>query len=105
MQNQFIVSIMQLRQELMYLNPSASRQGNAPHAMLLVDSDPFNSLFKIQQLLPCHGKKRGVLPSHVEPDLQLGSGHACHSWLILLKALLPSWESTGKATHQWEVPL
>lgn len=31
-----------------YLNPSTSRQGNAPHAMLLVDSDPFNSLLKTQ---------------------------------------------------------
>lgn len=47
---------------VMYLNPSASRQGNAPHAMLLVDSDPFNSLFKIQQLLPCHGKKPWCAP-------------------------------------------
>lgn len=47
---------------VMYLNPSASRQGNAPHAVLLVDSDPFNSLFKIQQLLPCHGKKTWCAP-------------------------------------------
>lgn len=79
-----------------YLNPSASRQGNAPHAMLLVDSDPFNSLIKILHtaVAAVPWKTCGVFPSHVEPDLQLGSGHvnqgnACHSWFIPPEAFLP----------------
>lgn len=59
-----------------YLNPCASQQGNAPHATLLVDSHPFNSLLKIQPtaVAAVPWNSRGVLPSHVEPDVQLGSG-------------------------------
>lgn len=58
------------------LNPSASWQGNAPRAMLLVVSNPLNSLLKIQcaAVAAAPWKKRGMHQSHVEHDLHLGSG-------------------------------
>lgn len=71
------------------LNPCASQQGNAPHAMLLVDSHPFNSLLKMQHTavaaVPwkypwCAPKsRRAWCSAGVRP---CNPGHAWHSWLI-----------------------
>lgn len=79
-----------------YLNPCASRWGNAPSATLLVVSNPLNSLLKIQHaaVAATPWKKRGMHQSYVEPDLHLGSGHvnqgdACRSRSIPLEAFLP----------------
>lgn len=78
-----------------YLNPCAARRGNAPHARLLVLSNPLNSLLRIQHaaVAAAPWTKRDMHQSHVETDLHLGSGRvnrgdACRSRSIPLVAFL-----------------
>lgn len=51
-----------------YLNPCAAQQGNAPHARLLVLSNPLSSLLRIQHVAVAAApwKKRDMHQSHVE---------------------------------------
>lgn len=70
--------------------------GNAPHAMLLVISNPLSWLLKTQHaaVAAAPWEKRGMHQSHEEPDLHLGSGHvnqgdAGRSRSVPLEAFLP----------------
>lgn len=80
--------------------------GNAPHAMLLVISNPLSWLLKTQHVAVAAAPrdKSGTHQSREEPDLHLGSGHVKRGDAgpqpVCPTGGIPSRESGGRATHR-----